>query len=366
MGDMPRRMEATVKHEGKGKTAERGQHTEKKGGRKQWIRILSIALSVLLVCCVGAVFWLYRIYRGINDNPLSVLVKDNTAHTTTVVDDSGKQANYVTQEHLVNILLLGIDSNEERVSWNMGYRSDVMILCSLDFDSKTMTMMSIPRDTYVPMNKLDYKTGAVKSRTKNKINAAYAFGGGPQHFGEKNAVDCVKEFLSCNGKLDIAVDYYASIDMDGIPKLVDAVGGVQVVLDRTIDELGKKGETITINSSNVDTYVRKRKQDGGGDPGRNDRQQALLVALAKKIKSMGAINAATSLYNDATQYIKTNVSLEEALAFATFLQGFDVDSGITQYRVEVTSKTMNGTYYEIANEKALYNFVLSHFYRPEA
>ena len=56
MGDMPRRTEATVKHEGKGKAAERGQHTEKKGGRKQWIRILSIALSVLLVCCVGRCF----------------------------------------------------------------------------------------------------------------------------------------------------------------------------------------------------------------------------------------------------------------------------------------------------------------------
>ncbi len=342
--------------------AERKPIKKKNRGRKKIIRVMSIALCILMACCVGAVVWLYSIYKNISNDPLSVLVKNNGAHTTTVLTEEGSKLEYIRQEHLVNILLLGIDSNEERESWHWGYRSDVIILCTLNFDEKTMTMMSIPRDTYVSMNKLDYETGAIKSRTNDKINASYAFGGGPKHYGEKNAVDCVKEFLSCDGKLDIEIDYYASIDMDGIPKLVDAVGGVEVVLDRSIDELGSKGQTITIDSSNVDMYVRKRKEDGGGDEGRNDRQQELIIALAKKIKSMGAVNAATSLYNEAIQYIKTNVSLEEALAFASFLQGFNIDTGITQYRVEVTSTRMNGIYYDIADEEALYQFALNHFY----
>lgn len=337
----------------------------RKSGRRKLIKGMAIALCVLLICCVGAVVRAIYIAKRSYNDPISVLVKTNTGHTTTVVNQEGKEEQYTRQEHLVNILLLGIDSNAERETWDWGYRSDVMILCTLNFEDNTMTMMSIPRDTYVSMNKLDYETGAIKSRTNNKINAAYAFGGGPKHFGEQNAVDCVKEFLSCDGRLNIDIDYYASIDMDGIPKLVDAVGGVQVVLDRSIEELGSKGQTITINSSNVDMYVRKRKQDGGGDEGRNDRQQELLIALAKKIKSMGAVNAAATLYNEAIEYVKTNVSLEEALAFASFLQGFSIDSGITQYRVEVTPKTMNGTYYEIADEDALYNFALNHFYSAD-
>lgn len=358
-------MEEKVNHNRKGNGTSRRLYAGKnarKNDRKKVIKGLAIALCVLLVCCVGALVWVLNIWKGIDNDPLSVLVKNNTAHTTTVVNQEGEEQQYTRQEHLVNILLLGIDSNAERETWAWGYRSDVMILCTLNFDDNTMMMTSIPRDTYVSMNKLDYETGAIKSRTNNKINAAYAFGGGPKHYGEQNAVDCVKEFLSCGGKLNIDIDYYASIDMDGIPKLVDAVGGVQVVLDRTIEELGSKGQTITINSSNVDMYVRKRKEDGGGDEGRNNRQQELLIALAKKIKSMGAVNAAASLYNEAITYVKTNVSLEEALAFASFLQGFSIDSGITQYRVEVTSKIMNGTYYEIADEEALYNFALNHFY----
>lgn len=340
--------------------AERGQ--QKKGSRKKVIKGISIALAVLLVCAIGGVVYLYSMYKKINADPLAVLVKNESGHTTTVIDEEGTEKEYVRQEHMVNILLLGVDSDSEREALQMGYRSDVMIVCTLNFDDNTMTMMSIPRDSYVPMNKLDYKTGAVKTRVTDKIAHAYAFGGGPKHFGEKNATDCVKELLSCNGKLNIEIDYYASIDMDGIPKLVDAVGGVSVVLDRSISGLGSKGQTITITSSNVDEYVRKRKGDGGGDEGRNDRQQELIIALAKKIKSMGAVNAATKLYGEATQYINTNANLEEVLALASFLQGFNLDTGLTQYRVEVSPKRMDGIYYEIIDEAALYNFSLNHFY----
>ncbi len=341
----------------------RVERQEKKSGRKTAIKVISITLCVLLVLCVGAVIYLYGSYKNISKDPLDVLIKDDEVHKTVIVDDEGNEHEYIRDDKIVNILLLGLDSSEERDEKHMGSRSDVMIVVSLDFEHKTITMMSIPRDTRVNMNKLDYTTGEVKSRTINKINAAYAFGGGPKRFGDKNAVDCVKEFLSFDGKLDINIDYYASIDLDGMPKLIDAVGGVEVILDRDISELGKKGDKITITSANVDTYTRKRKQDGGGVQGRDTRQQELLLAIAKKAKSQGAINMVTKLYPQVTKYMNTNVTLDEAMALASFIQGFNMDTGITQYRVKVSGQMIDGIYYDIPDMDDLYKFALEHFYK---
>ena len=333
----------------------------KKGSRKKAIKVIAIVWCVLLVCCLGAVLALYGSYKEISKDPLSVLNKGGSGHTV-LLEGEESESEYVRQDHMINILLLGIDTNDERESQNMGWRSDVIILCSLNFDDKTMDMVTIPRDTYVSMNKLDRKTGEIKSRTNDKINAAYAYGGGPKGYGAKNSLDCVKEFLSCSGRLDIQIDYYATIDMDGIPKLVDAVGGVEVTLDAALPGYGKAGQTVTITGKNVDTFVRNRKEGGGGDPGRNSRQQKLIIALAKKIKSMGAVDAVTKLYNEVITYMQTNVSLDEALALASFLQGFNVDAGISQYRLETSPKMMNGIYYEMPDEEVVYKFALEHFY----
>jgi LCP family protein required for cell wall assembly len=336
---------------------------QKKGGRKTAIKVIGITLCVLFVLCVGTVIYLYGQYKKISRDPLDVLVKDDEEHKTIIIDEQGNEHEYIRDDKIVNILLLGLDSSEERDEKHMGSRSDVMIVLSLDFEHKTITMMSIPRDTRVNMNKLDYETGEVKTRTVNKINAAYAFGGGPKRFGDKNAVDCVKEFLSCEGKLEINIDYYASIDLDGMPKLIDAVGGVEVVLDRDISELGKKGDKVTITSANVDTYTRKRKQDGGGVQGRDTRQQELLIAIAKKAKSQGAVNMVTKLYPQVTKYMNTNINLDEAMALASFIQGFDMENGITQYRVKVSGQMINAIYYDIPDMDDLYKFALEHFYK---
>ncbi len=335
------------------------------GGKKTkysaWIKALSIFLSVLIIGYIGAVVWIYKIYKDIGSSPLSVFQKENEPVSTIIGTDNTV---YVKHSSVVNILLLGIDSDEEREEEHMGYRSDVMILCSVDFSKNIMVMVSIPRDLYVQVNTLDYKTGEIKSRSRNKINAAYQFGGGPGHYGAQNAVDAVEEFISCNGQFDIAIDYYISIDMDGLPKLADAVGGVEVVLDRTLSGVGSKGETLTVTSENIDEYIRRRKGDGGGDPGRNARQQEFIVEFVRKVKSMGTVNAVTSLYDEVMAYVDTNLSLEEILALASFADGFDLNS-IVQYRVATSYAKISGKDVELANEEELYNFILEYFYHAD-
>ena len=336
--------------------------SRKKSRYGAWIKALSIFMCVAIVGGVGAVVWIYRVYKSISEDPLSVFQKGEAPVTTVIGTDDNV---YTKQSGIVNILLLGIDSSEEREEEEMGYRSDVMILCSVNLSDGTMVMVSIPRDTYVPMNKLDYETGKVKSRTTNRINAAYQFGGGPDYYGAKNAVDCVKEFLSCDGKFAIDIDYYVSIDLDGLPKLADSVGGVQVVLDRTLPTVGNEGETVIITSANADIYLRLRKDGGGGDEGRNTRQQDFIIAFIKKVQSMGALKVATSLYSELIKYMKTDLSLEEIMGLASFAQGFSLDN-ITRYRVVTTGGTLsNGASVQYVKEKELYNFVLQYFYHAD-
>lgn len=330
---------------------------------KKWIKVLSGLLAVLLVACIGLVAWMYSIYKGISEDPFSAFKKPSTGSTITVKDSQNVE--HTQTEGVVNILLLGIDSNAEREAAHKGYRSDTMILCSFDFSNNRLNMISVPRDTRTKVNKLDYDTGEVVDQTTNRINTAYTFGGGPDHYGAQNAMDCMEEFLSCDGKFDIPIDYYVSIDLDGLPKLAESLGGVEVVLDRTLSGIGKKGETVTINKKNIDDYLRRRYDDGGGDDGRAARQQEFIEAVIKKIQKMGAVQAAPKLFNDVLAYTKTNLTMEQIIALATFADGFDMDT-INRYRVTGTGKTFGGAWMLEADMDGLYDFILEEFYDPVA
>lgn len=330
---------------------------------RKWIRALSAILVVLLVAAIGLFIWLYTTYKDIRSNPLSVFEEAEKYHGTVVDDESNT---HVQTKGIVNLLLLGIDSNEERVQQHKGYRSDVMIVCALDFDKKEMSMLSIPRDTRTEMNKLDYETGEVTERTTNKINAAYAFGGGPNYFGAENAMDCIEDFISCDGRYDVPINYYVSIDMDGLPLLADAVGGVDVVLDRDLPGIGSEGETVTITSENIDDYVRNRKDGGGGDDGRASRQVDFLMAFAKKVQKMGAVNAAPALYDKIIQFTQTNLTLDQVLGMASFLDSMeDIDNSLTRHRVTGEGGYVGKTWYYNADMEDVSSYILETYYDPE-
>ena len=76
---------------------------------KKWIKVLSGLLAVLLVACIGLVAWMYSIYKGISDDPFSAFKKPSTGSTITVKDSQNIE--HTQTQGVVNILLLGIDSN---------------------------------------------------------------------------------------------------------------------------------------------------------------------------------------------------------------------------------------------------------------
>jgi len=295
-------------------------------------------------------------------------VTDNPAVTQTpyvkTISYNGKT--YIKNEGIVNLLFLGIDSNAERREKNKGYRSDMVMVCAVDTVAQTATLLSIPRDTYTTMYKVD-RSGAVEGTVQAKINAAYAYAG--NEYRAANSMACVQMFLQRECELaeplgftlDIPVSLYASIDMDGISKVASAVGGVEVTLDATIPDVGRKGKTVLLKGSNAEEYIRNRHDTAGGDITRASRQRTFMLSLAKKIKNMGGVDIILSLYDELQRYVKTNLNTDHMLDFAKLLKKIKIDD-IKQVSVSGKSKRINGSSVIVHDEKETLELLLDIYY----
>jgi len=360
-----------------GKPAKKGRKPQNRNSK-----LLKILLGVLGVLVAGLVVVVILFSDKISgDNVDSLFVNSNDISDTDidpqvsgvqtqkpvsdVIDYNGKK--YKRNEAIVNIVFLGIDSEVERGALN---HSDMMIVCAVDTQAKTASLISIPRDVWTDISKIDTKTGKISEMTENRLNTAYLFGGGPNKYGASNAKACIQNFLERKVKLetpldfalDIPISFFASIDMDGIPKIVDAVGGVKVKLDTTIPDVGKKGETVTLKGEKAETYLRDRHNSSGSDFGRTAHQRDFLILLAKKIKSMGAVESITKLWDEFNTFGKTDLNLDQALAFAKLLSAMDIDA-IQQYVIPCKNGSVGEADVLFEDEAATLDLLLGIYYK---
>lgn len=151
-----------------------------------------------------------------------------------------------------------------------GRRTDTIILLHVP-TSGPATMVSLPRDSYVP----------IPGRGRNKLNAAYAFGGAPL------LAQTVEQATG------IRLDHYAEIGFGGFVGMTDAVGGVELCPKRKIHD-SKSGLRVQKGCQEMDggtalAYVRARYFDPKGDLGRVERQQEFLGAVFKKASSPSTV-----------------------------------------------------------------------------
>ncbi len=224
-------------------------------------------------------------------------------------------------ERWINILLLGGDSRSES-----GYaRTDSMIILSVNPDTSSVRLCSIMRDTWVNL----YGVGW------NKINAANVFG------GPELAMRTVNENFGLN------IRYYAMVNMTALARVVDAVGGVDLDIDKAemrninlqmagyiVPELDQsklksygKGTHLTGNQALA--YTRNRAQ--GADYERTERQRSVLLAIARKLKDNGVMTAAGAIAS-LMPYVKTNLDIGTIGKLASVALGADVND-VPQLRV---------------------------------
>ena len=208
-----------------------------------------------------------------------------------------------------NILILGVDSNGQDTDMWEGTRSDTILVVNIDPKTHSIKAISIPRDSkvYLPDNK-----------GIQKINSAHALGG----------VNLVKKTLK--ETFGIKIDKYIIIHDEAVEKVVDALGGIPIYVEKKMlyhDYAGKlhidleKGNHI-LNGKQAVGYLRYRK-DGLGDIGRTHRQQWFLKSLFEKLHSPQVITKIPEVLNVANSYIKTDLSFYELSQYAGMARGID-------------------------------------------
>lgn len=271
-----------------------------KKNKKKRNTVQKFKLFFMVLSIIGIVVWgaIYAVNYTIGEDE-EILSADGTKVETTKKKD------------VINALVCGINEN----------LTDTMIYVRYDVNSGKIAMMSIPRDTYVTN---DYCVG-------HKLNAIYR---------GKNVVPLVEEIQEL---LDVKIDYYLIFDTEMVHELVDAVGGVEIEVpmrmkyDDPTQNLHidlQKGLQV-LNGKQAEMFVRFRHNNdmtvgySMGDLDRTKVQQTFIKAFAKTALSASNIPKYPELIKIALEHTDTNVTVREALKYATDAAKIDVENIIS-------------------------------------
>ncbi|MCP1162176.1 MULTISPECIES: LCP family protein [Bacillus] len=210
----------------------------------------------------------------------------------------------------VSVLVMGVDESDVRgKEYGEAIRTDALLLATFNKDSKTVKLLSIPRDTYtyIPVEK-----------KKDKITHAHAYGstkngkdGGPQA-----SIDAVEKLLN------VPVDYFVKFNFKSFMKIVDDLGGIEVDVpvefteqdsNDNADAIHLKKGVQKLNSEEALALARTRHIDS--DAMRGQRQQLVIEAILHKLTSVGSVTKVGNIIDDINGQFVTNLTFDDMLSF---------------------------------------------------
>jgi len=324
--------------------------TKPKNSKKKTKIIISVILLVLLIG--GGYTWFLV-------NKASSAVR-NAAHDLARGDKSDLRAKAVKPiTNNVSVLIMGVDESDVRgKEYGEAIRTDALLLATFNKDSKTVKLLSIPRDTYtyIPVEK-----------KKDKITHAHAFGsakngkdGGPQA-----SIDAVEKLMN------VPVDYFVKFNFKSFIKIVDDLGGIEVdvPVEFTEQDSNDNAEAIhlqkgvqKLNGEEALALARTRHIDS--DAMRGQRQQLVIEAILKKLTSVGSVTKVGNIIDDINGQFVTNLTFDDMLSFYKYGSDSEIEKlqlqGEDCYMAkgdDTCSKSAGGgrTYYYNPDKKELAN-----------
>ncbi|MDF9760436.1 LCP family protein required for cell wall assembly [Peribacillus simplex] len=292
------------------------RHEKKTKKKRTWLKVVGII--VLLFILAGGAF-AYSVW-----NALTKTVDSMHTPIDRNTDKRTKDLALSDQEPF-SMLMLGVDERDGDKG-----RSDTMIVLTVNPQKKSVKMLSIPRDT---------RTEIVGHGTQDKINHAFAFG------GAKMSMDTVENFL------DIPIDYYMKINMEGFKDIVDAVGGVTVQndLDFTSDGIHFAKGSHTLNGKEALAYSRMRHDDPNGDFGRQSRQRSIIEAVIREGASVSSLTKYNDVFDALGNNIQTNLTFDDMMDIQKNYR--DASKSITQSSINGKGTKIDGIYYYIVSDE---------------
>lgn len=352
-----------------------GRHGKRRSSKRipVWAVVFGV-IFLLIAALVGGLFILrYQGKRSLLEHE-AVEGVEITAPVDAVVEEQGKTITYKGKKYqkndaVVSILCMGIDTqvlkDDERQIGENG-QADTLFVAALDTGTGELNLVNISRDAMVDVDV--YNIQNQYAATENmQICLAYAYGDGGMGSCE-NTIKSVSRLL-----YGIPIDAYAAIDIPAISELNDAIGGVEVdVLEDMTDWNPEwvQGAHVLLQGSQATTYVRSRYSEGekaavdANNP-RMARQRQYLTNFINKTLSATKSNPSVpvTLYNVASPYMETNITVSEVTYLASLLLEHSFGS---QNIVNVPGEVVMGEEYAEyhVDEEELYQIILDVFYKP--
>ena len=260
---------------------------------RKWARNIAVALSIAIVVTSGALNFFSK-------------AASNAIPRSKALQGAPQSKNGDT-----NILLIGLDSRRDNEGNPIpkeiskllhvgpatvgGYNTNTLILIHVPADGKKAVAVSIPRDNYVNvpgygMKKIKEAYGYAKYAEDSKLYKE----GVKQPLRERLSRDAgrVATLATVSQFLDVPIDHFAEVNLIGFYDLANALGGIQVCLNKAVSDTKYSGAVFpaglqTISGADALKFVRQRHGLPNGDLDRTHRQQAFIAGVITKFRTQG-------------------------------------------------------------------------------
>ncbi|NCO23374.1 hypothetical protein COW09_01275 [bacterium (Candidatus Moisslbacteria) CG12_big_fil_rev_8_21_14_0_65_36_11] len=294
------------------------QIREKKGGR--------FLFYFSIVVLIGVIMFFFNSVSGSNEIFFSL-------SRLPIIREVGQLLNLYDnslegeKEDRINILILGIGGEGHQGP----YLTDTIILASFKPSTKKVALLSVPRDLYVPIPEFGW----------HKINSAYALGLTHRGDGSRLTSEVVSNVF------EEPINYYARIDFNLFKEIVDALGGIEINVEREFSDYQFPGPNFTyqvvsfkagpqvMDGEKALQYVRSRHgtNNEASDFARSARQQRIILAIKDKIiknELLKKPKGIFELYNLFNKDVETNLKVGEIIKLAKIFSEVDKDKIITK------------------------------------
>ncbi len=319
-----------------------------------WSRLLLGVFSAILI--LGGIYFGYFFYVTVRElvahaqlpslpsvNLLpSIPIAGQQPERKTNISTGGEPLPDWQKKERVNILLLGIDEREGQYG---PWRTDTMIVLTLDPEGKTAGMLSIPRDLWVP----------IPGYGENRINTAHYTGDLKKHPGGGPAL----AIKTVQYNFGIPIHYYIRVNFSGFIKAIDTIGGIDIYVEKEIydpqypdNAYGYDPLYIPAGSHHMDgelalKYARTRHT--GSDFDRLRRQQQVILAVRDKVLRLGMLPQLLpklpELLKTVGDAVQTDLQLDEMVNLAQLASQIDnehIKTAVIDSSMTVDTTTPNG------------------------
>ncbi len=319
-----------------------------------WLRIIAVALSIAIVLTGGFVVAWDSFFGRMTDGDgfestlgadidSSTIVEDDQSGNTNVDIDgeevpvepddghssvsasetiqpavlSNLKANMknwmnngdpVRDSNVINILFIGMENNDDNGKpqpLSVNGRADAMCIISVNKTTKTITLASLLRDQYCFIT-----TGNSGRYTKFHHALSYS--------GPAKQIEMIERYYK------VVIDNYVIVNFDSLPKIIDAVGGVEIELTKEEAsflrnncgwKISSTAQKLKVDGNHALVYMRIRKGNTGGDEARTGRQQKVLMTLIGQMKNYSTTQMVSAV-NEVIPYVRTGLTSTDILAYA--------------------------------------------------